>query len=85
MKRKKIRTKKKTRRKMSNDKLLTVKEVANFLCVHPQTIYQLIYHRKIPFIRKKGVGYRFSPKEIRNWLERDKHSVEELRRGVFDR
>ena len=53
--------------------LVSLKELAEILGVHPQTIYQLIYQRKIPYIKKKGIGYRFRIKDINNWIEEDIH------------
>lgn len=54
-------------------KLLTVKELAELIGVHPQTVYQLIYAKKVPFVKKDGIGYRFRPEEIEEWINRDRH------------
>jgi excisionase family DNA binding protein len=73
------------KKRMSTERLMTVRELADFLCIHPQTVYQLIYQRKIPFIRKRGVGYRFSQREIGKWLELDHHPTEEPEGDALER
>lgn len=59
-------------------KLLTVKELAELMNVHPQTIYQLIYDKKIPFIKKKGIGYRFRFEDIEVWINKDHYLPVEI-------
>ncbi|MBN1272508.1 MAG: helix-turn-helix domain-containing protein [Candidatus Aminicenantes bacterium] len=66
-------------------RLMTVKELADYLRIHDQTVYQLIYQRRIPFIKKKGLGYRFKPEEIKKWLEEDEHDVNEFATGHISR
>lgn len=52
-------------------RLLTVEELAQLVNVHPQTIYKLIYSKRIPFIKKRGIGYRFRREDIERWLAED--------------
>jgi excisionase family DNA binding protein len=51
------------------DKLLTVKEAAEFLSIYPQNLYKLIAKRQIPFIKKLGIGYRIRPSDLKRWME----------------
>ena len=52
-------------------KLLTVKDLADLLNAHEQTIYKMIYKKQIPFIKIKGIGYRFYTEEIEQWINKD--------------
>ena len=47
-------------------RVLTIREVAEFLRVHPSTVYRLLKHRQIPAFRV-GSDYRFSREEIDQW------------------
>lgn len=62
-----------TSHKSRMPKLLTVKELSEIIDIHPQTVYQLIYRKKIPFIKKRGIGYRFRMEDIENWITQDHH------------
>jgi excisionase family DNA binding protein len=53
------------------DQLLTVGEAAEFLRIHPKTLYRLIAERRIPYIRKPGLGYRFMKAQLLQWLRND--------------
>jgi excisionase family DNA binding protein len=53
------------------EEVLTASQAAQFLHVHPKTIYRLIAERRIPFIRKPGLGYRFLRSELMQWLKQD--------------
>jgi excisionase family DNA binding protein len=48
--------------------ILTVKECAAFLGVHPTTIYRLLKHGLIPGF-KLGSDWRFSKKELTDWID----------------
>jgi|Deesub1362B_J571_1020462.scaffolds.fasta_scaffold02189_11 excisionase family DNA binding protein len=50
------------------DELLTVKEVAKALKISPHTVYKLTRKRKIPFLKIDGIGIRFNPEKIKEFL-----------------
>ena len=50
-------------------KLLTVIQAAELLNVHKITLYKLIEAKKIPHIRKKGLGIRLDPDELDKWTK----------------
>jgi excisionase family DNA binding protein len=54
--------------------LLTVREVAGLLRVHPNTIYQKAQSGEIPSVRTSNAGIRFVEKDVREWLERRSRS-----------
>lgn len=49
-------------------RMLTIKEVAHFLCVNERTIYRLIKAHRIPGV-KIGGQWRFSEKNIQSWID----------------
>lgn len=51
------------------NKLLTVIQAAELLGIHRISVYKLIYARKIPFIRIKGIGLRFNPDSLEAWAK----------------
>jgi excisionase family DNA binding protein len=48
--------------------VLTLEEVAEFLRVHPSTIYRLIKKRSIPAF-KIGSDWRFNQESIERWMK----------------
>ncbi|GAB6182813.1 helix-turn-helix transcriptional regulator [Thermodesulfovibrio hydrogeniphilus] len=54
---------------MKEKKLLTVDEVARMLSLSKQSIYQLVFYRKIPVIRLSKRALRFDPEAIERWLK----------------
>ena len=54
--------------------LLTVKEVAGILRVHPNTVYQKAQSGEIPSVRTSASQIRFVEKDIKEWLERRSRS-----------
>jgi excisionase family DNA binding protein len=50
-------------------KLLTVREVSEFLDLKPARIYDLCRQKSIPFILIGQRQYRFSETVLTNWLE----------------
>jgi len=50
-------------------KLLTVIQAAEMLGIHRITLYKLIEAKKIPHIRKEGLGIRLDPDQLDNWTE----------------
>lgn len=55
---------------MSTSGLLTVKEVASYLRVSPDTVYRWSEQNIVPFIRLQGRGVRFRQKDLDAWLEK---------------
>jgi len=49
-------------------RMLTIKEVAHFLCVNERTIYRLIKANKIPGV-KIGGQWRFPEQNLHTWIE----------------
>jgi len=67
-------------RKPLKDEILTAEELANFLRIHPSTIYRMARSGDLPAF-KVGVGgdWRFSRASFEEWLESRKQKPE--RRG----
>jgi excisionase family DNA binding protein len=57
----------------SNSKLavLTVREMAKYLRVHPATVYRLLRQHKLPAFRV-GSDWRFSRAEVDRWMREQK-------------
>ena len=51
-----------------NEPLLTLKDVAKMLNVHPQTVYSLIHKANLPAMRLVN-KYRFQKEDIERWVE----------------
>jgi excisionase family DNA binding protein len=49
-----------------DDKVMTVADVAEYLHVHPSTIYRLLRKREIPAFRV-GSDWRFNRESIDDW------------------
>jgi excisionase family DNA binding protein len=62
-----VRRKRPTKRR----RLLTVAELAEYLRVHPTTIYRLLKREQIPGF-KIGDSWRVSPEQIDRWLGENK-------------
>jgi excisionase family DNA binding protein len=58
---------------MENERLMTVRDVARFLNVQENTIYQYCYKRKIPYL-KVGRHKRFNKSVILAWLEKNSYN-----------
>ena len=61
---------------MNMEKLFTVQEAANYLNCHQMTVRKMISQRKIPYIKKRGIGIRLRKGDLDTWLNRDLHSPE---------
>jgi excisionase family DNA binding protein len=48
--------------------VLTLEEVADFLHVHPSTVYRLLKKRRIPAF-KMGSDWRFNQESIEQWVK----------------
>jgi excisionase family DNA binding protein len=49
-------------------RVLTLDEVAEFLHVHPSTVYRLLRNRRIPAF-KIGSDWRFDQESIQSWIK----------------
>lgn len=52
------------------DPLLTAKDVAAILKVHPNTVYEKAKKGSIPSVRTSASGIRFNEREIGEWIDR---------------
>ena len=55
--------------------VMTLEEVADYLRVHPSTIYRLVKRGKLPAF-KVGSDWRFNLESIDNWRTRAEGSVD---------
>jgi excisionase family DNA binding protein len=56
---------------MSDNSVLTVKEVATRLRVDEKTVYRLAKKRELPGFKVAG-AWRFKHEDIESWIERQK-------------
>jgi len=56
--------------------VLTVKEVADYLQVHPSTVYKLLRKRDLPGFRI-GTDWRFNKERIDQWMAGKTKPVQE--------
>jgi len=49
------------------ERLLTAREVADTLRLHPNTVYRLVETGRLKCIRRPGLGLRFRPLDIEKW------------------
>lgn len=49
--------------------LLNVDQVAKLLHIHPTNLRRLVSKRKIPFIKREGIGVKFNPERLEAWIE----------------
>lgn len=67
--------------KDSLPRVMTVKELSNYLRVHPSTIYKLLRRGELPGFRI-GTDWRFNAEVIDHWcMERNLRPPEKLDRG----
>jgi excisionase family DNA binding protein len=55
---------------IKSKKVLTIKEVADYLGVHASTVYKYAQQGTIPAF-KIGSDWRFSQKHIDNWIDKE--------------
>lgn len=48
--------------------LLTVDEAAKLLHIHPTNLRRLVCKRKIPFIKREGIGVKFNIEKLEAWI-----------------
>lgn len=52
--------------------VMTVKEIAEYLDVHPMTIYKYVQEGKIPAF-KIGASWRIRRDSIKKWMDENEH------------
>jgi excisionase family DNA binding protein len=52
--------------------VMTVKEIAEYLGVHPMTIYKYVQEGKIPAF-KIGASWRIRRESIKKWMDENEH------------
>ncbi len=52
--------------------IMTVKEIAEYLGVHPMTIYKYVQDGKIPAF-KIGASWRIRRDSIKKWMDENEH------------
>ncbi len=60
--------------------LLTIKEAAGLLKIHPHHLYRLIGKRAVPYLKIPGVGVRFDLDQIEKWIAENEVHVEDWSR-----
>lgn len=59
--------------------LISIRELSDFLCIHPKSAYKLVSNGDLPTVRLPGGGIRFRRETIELWLkERTKSAVPRL-------
>lgn len=53
------------------EKLLTTRQVAGILQIHLNSLYRLVYQRRIPFTKVSGM-LRFDPDALEAWIQKGK-------------
>ena len=60
-------------------RVMTVREVSNYLRVHPSTVYRMLKHHQIPAFHA-GSDWRFNVEAIDQWrMQQGAAQLEELR------
>ena len=54
------------------DELLTVLEVAHWLHLSRKTVYQLLHHAQLPYLRVGGWQYRVRRRDLDAWLQQQR-------------
>ena len=65
-------------------RVLTLAEVAEFLRVHPTTVYRLLYKDQIPAF-KVGSEWRFNQESVESWVKDLEVSGEPTLSGIASR
>jgi excisionase family DNA binding protein len=60
--------------------VMTVKELADYLRVHPTTVYRLLRTRQLPGFRV-GSEWRFNRAAIEQWQQEAEHAPSVKKRG----
>ena len=59
---------------MSDDEIMTVKELAEYLKIAEKTAYRFAAEGKVPGF-KVGSAWRFKKKEVDKWIEKQSRTV----------
>ena len=62
---------------MSNDKLLTIKDLAEFLQLNEQTVYRNFEKWNIPYL-KLGRAIRFDINQVQTWVQKNSNEKNNL-------
>jgi excisionase family DNA binding protein len=62
---------------MSNEEILKLKDVAALLKVGEKTVYSMAQTGELPAFKVRG-QWRFSRKDIDAWIERQKHTAQDV-------
>ena len=62
----------------NTDGLMTVREAAEVLKIHPGSLYRLCARRGIIFYRIAGVGLRFRPSDLDRFIDRSRRTKKDL-------
>jgi len=49
--------------------LLNVFQASKFLNIHPTNLRRMVSKKKIPYIKKRGLGVKFNPERLESWLQ----------------
>ena len=49
--------------------LLNVDQTAKLLHIHPTNLRRMVSKKKIPFIKREGIGIKFDPERLESWLQ----------------
>ena len=66
---------------MQNEEVMKIKELAALLKVGEKTIYSMAQNGEIPAFKVRG-QWRFSKKDIDEWIEKQKTSSQDLRENA---
>ena len=58
------------------EKLLTTRQVAGILQIHLNSLYRMVYQKRIPFTKVAGM-LRFDPQVLEQWIEKGKIEPED--------
>lgn len=68
---------------MINKRLLTPKEVSEYLGIKEKTLYKWVYEKKIPYVKLSHKVLRFDKEKIDMWIE--EKMEEPLKEEMIDR
>jgi len=62
---------------LPNEDILKIKDVARLLKVGVKTIYSMAQSDELPAFKVRG-QWRFTRKDIDSWIEKQKHTIQNL-------